>query len=442
MSAYLLKTKTLLTFDPLAPVLNDQCLLIEDGIIRQIAPEADFALIECERIDATDKLVMPGLINAHHHFYSSLVTGLGKAEPARDFQGVLENLWWRLDKQLLSEDNYISALVSALTAIRKGTTTIIDHHASPFAVSGSLSQIAKAVSETGLRASLCYEVSDRDGEAVTADGIAENADWIRQCEASGDRMLRGLFGMHAAFTLSDKSLELISTFVQELGCGTHIHAAEADSDQQFNLKTFGRRVIPRLDSFTLINRNSILAHGIYLDDSELDTIASRGAALVTNPQSNLNNAVGIADVLKMSQKGILVGLGTDAMTVNMLEELRVGLWAQHLKQNNPNAAFMELASTLVFNNPRIAQKYWGQGLGMLAKGHAADLILVDYDPHTPLDENTWLGHVIFGISQASVDSTMVNGRFLMWNRELLLDLDETEIKAKSRELAEKLWSRF
>lgn len=439
---YLLKTKTLLTFDPLAPVLRDQCLLIEDGIIRQIAPEADFALIECERIDATDKLVMPGLINAHHHFYSTLVTGLGKAEPAKDFQGVLENLWWRLDKQLLPEDNYISALVSALTAIRKGTTTIIDHHASPFAVSGSLSQIAKAVSETGLRASLCYEVSDRDGEAITADGIAENADWIRQCEASGGNMLRGLFGMHAAFTLSDKSLELISTLVQELSCGTHIHTAEADSDQQFNLKHYGKRVVPRLDSFGLINRKSILAHGVYLDDSELDTVFSRGAAIVTNPQSNLNNAVGIADVLKMSQKGILVGLGTDAMTVNMLEELRVGLWAQHLKQNNPNAAFMEIASTLIFNNPRIAHKYWGQGLGMLAKGHAADLILVDYDPHTPLDENTWLGHVIFGISQADVDSTMVNGRFLMWNRELLLDLDESEIKAKSRELAAKLWNRF
>lgn len=441
-SIYLLKTKTMLTFDPQAPVLRDQCLLIEDGIIRQIAPEADFALIECERIDATDKLVMPGLINAHHHFYSTLVTGLGKAAPAKDFQGVLENLWWRLDKKLLAEDNYISALVSALTAIRKGTTTIIDHHASPYAATGSLSQIAKAVSETGLRASLCYEVSDRDGDAVCAEGIAENADWIRQCDVSGDNMQKGLFGMHAAFTLSDKSLELISTLTRELNCGTHIHAAEADSDQQFNLKHYGKRVIPRLDSFGLIGRNSILAHGIYLDDSELDTIASRGAALVTNPQSNLNNAVGIANVLKMSQKGILVGLGTDAMTVNMLEELRVGLWAQHLKQNDPNAAFMEIASTLIFNNPRIAQKYWGQGLGMLARGHAADLILVDYDPHTPLDENTWIGHVIFGISQASVDSTMVNGRFLMWNRELLLDLDETEIKAKSRELAQKLWERF
>lgn len=441
-STYLIKTKTLLTFDPAAPVLTDQCILIQDGTIRQIAPEADFASIECERIDATDKLVMPGLINAHHHFYSTLVTGLGKAAPSANFQEVLENLWWRLDKKLLAEDNYMSALVSILTAIRKGTTTIIDHHASPFSITGSLSQIGKAVMETGIRSSLCYEVSDRDGEIRCGEGMAENADWIRECEAMNSPLLKGLFGMHAAFTLSDPSLEMISSLVQELGCGTHIHAAEAESDQQFNLQHYGQRVIPRLDSFDLINRKSILAHGIYLDDAELELVSMRGAAIVTNPQSNLNNAVGIADVVKMAQKGITVGLGTDAMTVNMLEELRVGLWAQHLKQSNPTAAFMEIASTLIFNNPLIAQKYWGQGLGVIATGHAADLILVDYDPHTPLDENSWIGHVIFGISQASVDSTMVNGRFLMWNRELLLDIDETEIKAKSRELATKLWNRF
>jgi len=439
---YLIKAGTILTFDTERPVIKNECILIEGGKVLQIAPEADFALIACERIDATDKIVMPGLINAHHHFYSTMVTGLGKAAPSANFQEVLENLWWRLDKKLLAEDNYYSALVSILTAIRKGTTTIIDHHASPFSVSDSLFRIARAVSETGIRASLCYEVSDRDGEAITAEGITENADWIRSCEESRDPFLKGLFGMHAAFTLSDKTLELISTLVQELGCGTHIHAAEADSDEQFNLKHYGKRVIPRLDSFGLINNHSILAHGVWLDDNELDIISARHAAIVTNPQSNLNNAVGIADLVKMTAKGITVGLGTDAMTVNMLEELRVGMWAQHLRQENPTAAFMEVASTLLFNNPRIAQKYWGPGHGMLRAGGPADLIFVDYDPHTPLDDNTWIGHVIYGISQAAVDSTMVAGKFLMWNRELLLDLDEAEIKARSRELSTKLWERF
>jgi putative selenium metabolism protein SsnA len=441
-NTYIIKCGTILTFDPMDPVRHHECILVEGGRIIQIAPEAEFSLIECERIDATDKVVMPGLINSHHHFYSSLVTGLGKAAPSADFNQVLENLWWRLDKKLLAEDNYISAMVSILTAIRKGTTTIIDHHASPFSITGSLSQIAKAVSETGIRASLAYEVSDRDGEARCAEGIAENADWIRTCQMQGGNQLRGLFGMHAAFTLGDKTLDTVATLVQELGCGTHIHAAEADSDEQYNLKHYGLRVAHRLDSFGLINPLSILAHGVYLDDDELELIGNRGAVIVTNPQSNLNNAVGIANLVNMQERGICIGLGTDAMTVNMLEELRVAMWAQHLRQANPTAAFMEVASTLLFNNPLIAQKYWGEGHGQLVQGAAADLIFVDYDPHTPLNNETWIGHVIYGISQAAVDSTIVGGKFLMWNRELLLDIDEAEIKAKSRELAGKLWERF
>lgn len=442
MNRYIVFGGDILSFDAQNPVLKGMALLVEDGKIIRIASPERLSTEECERIDVGGKLILPGLINAHHHFYSTLVTGLGKAAPSKDFNEVLENLWWRLDKKLLAEDNYISALISALTAIRKGTTTIIDHHASPFSVAGSLSQVAKAVKESGLRASLCYEVSDRDGEEICQAGIKENADWIKQCDMAEDDQLKALFGMHAAFTLNDNTLAQISGLVQDLECGTHIHAAEAESDERFNIEHFGKRVIERLNDFGLINAQSILAHGVHLNPKEMMLVAEKGAAIVTNPQSNLNNAVGIADICKMSELGIKVGLGTDAMTVNMLEELRVGLWAQHLKQNNPSAGFMEIASTLLFNNPLISQKYWGPKHGTLAEGGPADFIVVDYDPHTPLDENTWIGHVIYGISQARVDATVCNGRVLMWNGELLLDIDEAEIKANSRELAAKLWDRF
>jgi len=237
-------------------------------------------------------------------------------------------------------------------------------------------------------------------------------------------------------------LQKIASLVSETGCGVHIHVAEAQSDQRFNIEHYGKRVVERLNDFGLITPNSVLAHGVHLNPKEMMIISERGAAIVTNPQSNLNNAVGIADVCKMNELGITVGLGTDAMTVNMLEELRVGLWAQHLKQENPSAGFMELASTLLFNNPRIAQKYWGAGHGIITEGAVADMILVDYDPHTPLNGETWIGHVIFGISQARVDSTIVGGEFLMWDGELLLSFDEQELRVESRELAKSLWERF
>ncbi|MCB5279185.1 MAG: putative aminohydrolase SsnA [Candidatus Cloacimonetes bacterium] len=442
MKKYIIHSADIISFDSKNPFLKDHAILIENGIIQKIAPYSDMRDENCEQVDAMGKILMPGLINAHHHFYSTLVTGLGKAAPAKDFNGVLENLWWRLDKQLMLRDTYISAVISALNCIRKGTTTIIDHHASPYHIGGSLAEIARAVKDAGLRANLCYEVSDRDGMPRRDEGIEENLSFIKAYAKDQDPQLKALFGMHAAFTLSDESLQKISALVAETGCGTHIHVAEAQSDQRYNIEHYGKRVVERLEDFGLISTKSILAHGVHLNPKEMMIVANRGAAIVTNPQSNLNNAVGIADVCKMSEYGIKVGLGTDAMTVNMLEELRVGLWAQHLKQENPSAGFMEIASTLLFNNPIIAQKYWGEGHGVLKVGANADMILVDYDPHTPLNTETWIGHVIYGISQAKVDATIVNGDFLMWGGELLLGIDEAELRTESRQLAKLLWERF
>jgi putative selenium metabolism protein SsnA len=442
MEKYIIHGADILSFDQAQPYLSGYALMVQNGKIAKIAPYPELKDENCEFIDASGKILLPGLINAHHHFYSTLVTGLGKAEPAGDFNGVLENLWWRLDKKLMLQDTYISALISAVNAIRKGCTTIIDHHASPYHISGSLNEVAKAVKAAGIRANLCYEVSDRDGTPRRDEGIQENLNFIKAHQHNEDEQLRALFGMHAAFTLSDASLQKISDLVAETGCGIHIHAAEAQSDQKYNIEHYGKHVVERLQDFALLNEHSILAHGVHLTPKEMMIVAEQGAAIVTNPQSNLNNAVGIADICKMTELGVTVGLGTDAMTVNMFQELRVALWAQHLKQSNPSAGFIEIASTLLFNNPIIAQKYWGKGQGTLSEGAAADLILVDYDPHTPLNAENWIGHVIFGLAEANVSATICGGNILMWDGELLIGIDEAELRRESRALATQLWERF
>ncbi|MDD3102759.1 MAG: putative aminohydrolase SsnA [Candidatus Cloacimonetes bacterium] len=442
MEKYIIHGADILSFDPDRAYLSGHALQVQDGRIARIAPYEELKDENCEFIDASGKILMPGLINAHHHFYSTFVTGLGKAAPSRNFNEVLENLWWRLDKKLMLQDSYMSALISLINSIKKGCTTIIDHHASPYHIKGSLNEIARAVKEAGIRASLCYEVSDRDGLPRRDEGIQENAEFIKAHQGSEDAHLKALFGMHAAFTLSDESLSKISALVAKLNCGIHIHAAEAESDQNYNIQHFGKHVVERLQDFDLINSQSILAHGVHLTPREMMIVAEKGAAIVTNPQSNLNNAVGIADVCKMAELGITVGLGTDAMTCNMLQELRVGLWAQHLKQQNPTAGFMEIASTLLFNNPKIAQKYWGAQHGTLTEGAVADMILIYYDPHTPLNNDTWIGHVIYGVAEANVSATICAGNFLMWDGELLLGFDEAELRAESRELARALWERF
>jgi len=441
MDKVLITNGIILALNPQEPVLYNTDLLLEEGKISRLAEHGSIREKDVQEIDAAGKVIMPGFINVHHHFYSTLVRGLGKAAPSHDFNEVLENLWWRLDKQLLMDDIYYSALISVLDAVRHGTTTIIDHHASPGAITGSLNEIAKAVLQGGIRANLCYEVSDRDGECKSMDGIKENVHWLEQVQTGESDFLKGLFGMHAAFTLSDETLETIAAEGQKLNCGYHIHVAEAASDEDFSLKHFSKRVVNRLQDFGLLNDRSIAAHCVHIDEQEMEILAQNKVAVAHNPQSNLNNSVGIADVVKLAQKGLTVGLGTDAMTVNMLEEIRVGLWAQHLK-HDPSQGFMEIADTLLKNNAVIANRYWDGQLGMIAEGKAADLVLMDYLPPTPLDANTWIGHVIYGISQATVDTTICGGRVLYQNKKLLLDIDEAEAAAKSRECAIKLWERF
>lgn len=442
MKGLLIENGTILQLGSNPAVLRNHALLIEDGFIRRVAPKDGFGSYRGKRIDAAGKVVMPGLINAHTHFYSTFARGLTKAKPSADFNEVLKNLWWRLDSKLTEEDCYYSAMVALIDSIRHGTTTFIDHHASPRAVMGSLGAIEKAAGETGLRGCLCYEVSDRNGGRVTKQGLNENAAFIRHCEEKKNDHIKALFGLHASFTLSDETLENAKRLAQELGVGFHIHVAEAESDQNHALQYSRKRVVKRLNDFGILGPRSIAAHCIHVTPEEMDLLAVSKTSVVHNPQSNMNNAVGIANVVELIKRGVLVGLGTDAMTTNMLEELRVALWGQHLRAKLPAVGFGEVCNALFQSNPQIASRIFNVPMGDLREYCAGDVILVDYDPPTPMDASNVFGHIVFGISQATVDTTIVGGHILMQNRRLTLDLDEQHINARARELAQNLWKRF
>jgi putative selenium metabolism protein SsnA len=442
VGSLLISNGTVVTLGEKNRVLYGHDVTCGGGLITAIAPHGRLIGPHDRVIDASGKVVMPGFINAHMHLYSTLVRGLGKAKPSAGFREVLENLWWRLDRKLDLEDCYVSALVMLIEAVRHGTTTLFDHHASPSAVSGSLDAIARAVREVGVRASLCYELSDRDGPEVAQAGIEENASFIARSRTEWDGRLQALFGLHASFTLSDATLEHAAATGHELGAGFHVHVAEAASDQEHCQREFGLRVVERLANLGILGPQSIAAHCVHVSAREMELLAETGTSVVHNPQSNMNNAVGVADVLGMLRKGVLVGLGTDAMTVNMLEEVRAALWVRHLAERNPSVGFVETLSTLLVNNARIANRHFSVRLGELREGCAPDLVLIDYEPPTPLDEGTFLGHLAFGLSQAVVDTTVVGGDVLMAGKRLELDLDEAEIAAKARERAKALWGRF
>ena len=441
-NSLLIENGTVLTLGKTSKVLPGHSVLIENGFVAKVAPRSAAKNFRGKRINASGKVVLPGFVNAHTHFYSSLARGLTRTKPSKNFNEVLKNLWWRLDSELSTEDCYYSALIALLGSIRHGTTTLIDHHASPRAATGSLDAIERAVRETGLRACLCYEVSDRDGSRIANEGLAENARFIRQCQRQNDFLVKALFGLHASFTISDATMERAANLGHELHTGFHVHVAEAQSDQDWTLRHGGKRVIERLKQFGILGPRSIAAHCVHVNRREMDLLAETRTAVVHNPQSNMNNAVGIADVIGLAKRGVLVGLGTDAMTANMLEEVRVGLWAQHLRAENPSVGFAEVTSALLANNPRIAGRIFGLRFGEICEGAAGDIAIFDYDPPTPLQSENVLGHFVFGISQIEADTTIVGGRVLMANRKLALNLDEARVNSRARELAKALWKRM
>ena len=434
----------LITHDKAAPLTENACVVMRDGLIVETgATRAMVAAYPAERfVDAHGGLIMPGLINAHMHLYSTFGRGMAlKDDAPANFVQILERLWWRLDKVLTLDDVRLSAMVAMIDCIRNGVTTIFDHHSSPGAVSGSLFQIADATRLTGLRSCLCYEVSDRDGPAVAHQGIEENRAFLASCRQSNQTLLRGLFGLHASFTLSDHTLAQCSSVASQLDAGFHVHVAEAASDVAQCQREHGKRVVERFRDWGILGKNTIAAHCVHVDDREIGLLQSTRTNVIHNPESNMGNAVGCAPVLKMIERGVRVGLGSDGYTSDMFESLKVAnLLAKH-QAAQPSAAWAEPPAMLFRSNADIATACFGNTIGAIVPDACADIIVVDYDPPTPLTPANINSHLLFGASGRSVRTTIIAGRIAMLNREIP-GIDEAQIMAHAREAAARLWKRF
>jgi putative selenium metabolism protein SsnA len=391
-------------------------------------------------IDASGKIIMPGLICAHHHLYSTFACGIS-SKPSENFVKILENLWWRLDKALTLDDVYYSSLIPLIKCIKSGTTTIIDHHASPKAIKGSLNKIAQACQEIGVRACLCYELTDRGGEKEANEGIEENIEFIKKYKDFKNEMISGMFGMHASFTLSDKTIKKAVEAMGNINAGFHIHIAEDKADVDDSIQKYNKTVVERLNDLGILGEKSIAAHCIHINEKEIEILAETKTNVVNNPSSNMNNAVGTADILKMIKNKVTVGLGTDGMTSNMFEEVKIAYLIQHHFNKDPRVAFTETIEMLLKTNSKIASKYFKHKVGVIEKDAYADIIIVDYYPYTPLKEENFYGHFLFGIAGCPVDTTIVNGKIIMQNKKLK-NINEKEIYNEAQKFAQKVWKRF
>ena len=438
----LITNAKLITWEATNQILDDHAILIENDRIREIDPTKNLLskYPNAEILDAHGQYVMPGNICAHTHFYGAYARGMAIPGPApKDFPEILQKLWWPLDRSLDAESIQYSVLPCLVDAIKHGTTTLIDHHASPNAIDGSLDVIAQEVDTAGLRAILCYEVTDRDGNAKMRAGINENLRFIKKTKSP---LLAGTFGLHAGLTLSDSSLDLCRQSAPD-DVGFHIHTAEHESDEYDSLNKSGLRVIDRLQKHGILGPRTITAHGVHLDSREMQILADTGTWLSHQPRSNMNNGVGVAQIESMLRAGIKVCLGNDGFSNAMWDEWKAAYLLHKVHHRDPRRmGGYDVAQMAIYNNAGLANVFFpSANIGMLTPGAFADIIFVDYHPNTPLTAGNLPWHIIFGFQQSMVTTTIVAGKVLMKDRELQT-LDEKEISAKAREIAPKVWERY
>lgn len=430
--------------------IEDGAVAVAGGVIREVGPAA--RLVErhgdAAVLDAAGRLVMPGLINAHTHAYGALARGIAAdIAPSTNFVEILEHLWWRLDRALTPEDVRISATVAGIDSIRNGTTTIVDHHASQVAVADSLSEVAAGLEDVGIRANLCFEVTDRDGPDKRDEGLRENerfAAWAVGGErgaGSAPGLLTASVGLHASFTLDDATIERAVGIARDHALGCHTHAAEDKADVEDSLARSGKRVVERMKTLGALGPKTVAAHCVHIDERERAILKETRTCVAHNPQSNMNNAVGCADVPALLEGGVLVGLGTDGFSASMFDEAKVANLIHRHEAADPRVGHDIARRLLLDGNPTIASRLCGLPVGRLEPGSAADVIVLEYAPPTPYVEGNFAGHFVFGLTGWMVETVMIGGKVIMRNREFST-VDADGVAATARERARALWARM
>ena len=446
-STLIIKNGLVLTMDETFSILERTSVRCENGVIAEMGPyEALTRNLEpdgYDELDANGLIVMPGMICAHTHFYGAFSRGMAlRDEAPGNFVEILERLWWKLDRALSERDVFHSALLCMADAIRHGTTTLLDHHASPNFIEGSLDVIAKAADVLGVRTCLCYEVTDRNGPEGARKGIEENARFLRRVREGGTGIHRGSFGLHASLTLCDDTLRRCVEEAGRLESGFHVHVAEDMADNRDSQEKYGKSVVRRFHELGMLGGDTLASHCVHVSDEDIRLLSETGTQVMHNPQSNMNNAVGVAPVEKMQDAGLNVGLGTDGFSQDMWREMKFVYVLHKLQGRDPRLMGGDNVLRMqTHGNARIASRFWKEPLGVVKEGALADLIVVDYRPPTRMTGGNLPWHVQFGMDATNVIHTVINGRVVMehgkvrgWNAAKMAEV--------TRALSEECWGRL
>ena len=386
-------------------------------------PSEDAMIPQDRVIDCAGKLVTKSFGCGHHHIYSTLARGMPAPQKIPvNFTEILQYVWWHIDKRLDLEMIEASALASAVYCAKNGVTFIIDHHASPFAIKDSLSTIAKAFDRVGVAHMLCYEISDRDGQAPREEGLAETDAFL----AAG---YQGHVGLHASFTVGDELLRKAVALAKKHNTGLHMHVAEDRADQEDALAKYGKRVVERLQQAGALGLSkSIFPHCIHLSDPEKELVRQSGIWVAQNTESNQNNNVGLTGYASLTDN---VMLGTDGMHCDMLRSAQAAFLVGQATEG--------IGFDGIYQRFRNVHRYIRE---CRAQGDADNnLVILDYDAPTELTADNFLGHFVYGLNARHVETVICQGRAIVENR-IVKTVDEGEVLAFAREMGTKLWSKM
>jgi cytosine/adenosine deaminase-related metal-dependent hydrolase len=433
-------------FDGAGRFVEGAEVFVENGIVAKILSKSDDGEAACAwrrdhshlpRIALPDGLMLPGLINAHHHAYSALARGMPVTGSMENFPRVLESLWWRLDRALDPEAVRLSGLVTALACIRRGVTAVVDHHSSPSCVRGSLDALAGAFGALSMSSVLCFETSDRNGARAFDDAVAENLDFCARHEKHA--FSRGLFGLHAGFTLSRASLERLAREIPD-DLPVHVHAAEDRCDADHARAEGFAGALDRLAKLGVLRRRSLLAHGVHLAPEELALVEATDAFVVLNPESNANNAVGTADPDRLPETRLL--LGTDGMSSDVLGAARFA-FLTYKALGGGGRDPLALVRAMLFDNPSsYLSALFRRPVGRIAEGAPADFAIFDYTPPTPLGADNLLGHLVFGFAPTPEARWVYANGVSVLEAGRITALDEGAALAAAREASSGVWRRY
>ncbi len=399
---------------------------------------------EDEVIALSGRLVFPGLVSAHQRLHMSL--GRGMPEPrVEGYQELLEKVRWRYEAALDGDAVQVAACAAGLEALQCGTTTVFDLHSSPKAIAGSLVRVARGLHEVGLRGVLSYAVTDRMGAVGRgggrwpggthgwggggrAVGRAETGGFTRKAKGR----FRGQVGAGPAFTLGMDALDGLKEALASTGVGLHLPLAEDPLDEKLSLERHGASPVVRLLESGLLSQQSLAAHVGHLSWAELAQVIGTGAWLVHTPRSNQRLEVGYAPALKF---GARATLGADGLCADLFAEAQAA-YLRSREAGQPIDVLRYLA-----NGHRLASQAFELPLGSLREGSVADLLILDYQPATPLSSENLAWHVVFGLGARHVESVMVDGTWRIWARRPL-SLNPTVVADQAREAAAAVWARM